>query len=123
MFPATSWLVYWKNWFKQRNGKLKEKCAAPVPDRIGIGYIDTSERIFDSVCIRTADRADHLSCFPRHFSFHFNAFISIAAILLGGVIRGVGGLILFLPFVALWKIVSAHIDRLEPLHKLPDTPH
>lgn len=47
-----------------------------------------------------------------------NTLVSIVAILLGGVIWGVSGMILFLPFVAILKIVSGHIEGLKPLHKL-----
>jgi len=45
-----------------------------------------------------------------------NAFVSITAILLGGLIWGFSGMILFLPFVAFLKIISGQIDSLKHIH-------
>lgn len=45
-------------------------------------------------------------------------FISIIAIILGGVIWGLSGMVLFLPFVAIAKIVFSHFDGLKTLNKL-----
>lgn len=47
-----------------------------------------------------------------------NMFISIIAIILGGVIWGLSGMVLFLPFVAITKIVFSHFDGLKALNKL-----
>lgn len=47
-----------------------------------------------------------------------NMFISIIVILLGGVIWGLSGMILFLPFVAIAKIIFSHFDALKPVNKL-----
>ncbi len=47
-----------------------------------------------------------------------NMLISIVAILFGGVLWGVSGMILFLPFVALLKIISSHIPELSALNTL-----
>jgi predicted PurR-regulated permease PerM len=52
-----------------------------------------------------------------------NAFASITAIFLGGLIWGFSGMILFLPFVAILKIISGHIDSLKPFHLLLKTPN
>lgn len=51
-----------------------------------------------------------------------NTLVSILAILLGGVIWGVSGMILFIPFTALLKIISGHIESLKPLHAFMDIP-
>lgn len=51
-----------------------------------------------------------------------NMLISIVSIFLGGVLWGVSGMILFLPFVALIKIISSHIEPLKPISKLLEIP-
>ncbi len=51
-----------------------------------------------------------------------NAFVSITAIFLGGLIWGFSGMILFLPFVAILKIISGHVDTLKPIHLFLKTP-
>jgi len=50
-----------------------------------------------------------------------NTLISLTAIFIGAVIWGISGMILFLPFVAMLKIISSHIDELKPLHNLLKT--
>jgi predicted PurR-regulated permease PerM len=47
-----------------------------------------------------------------------NMFVSIIAIILGGVLWGVSGMVLFLPFVAIAKIVFSHLEGLKPINKL-----
>jgi predicted PurR-regulated permease PerM len=47
-----------------------------------------------------------------------NMLVSICAIFLGGVLWGVSGMILFLPFVAMLRIISGHFEKLQPLFKL-----
>ena len=51
-----------------------------------------------------------------------NTLVSISAIFIGAVIWGISGMILFLPFVALLKIISSHFDELKPLHNLLKMP-
>lgn len=51
-----------------------------------------------------------------------NTLISIIAIVLGGVLWGVSGMILFLPFTAILKIISSHIEALKPFYKLLEIP-
>lgn len=51
-----------------------------------------------------------------------NALVSITSIFIGGIIWGVSGMILFLPFVALLKIISSHVEILKPFHKLLNIP-
>ncbi len=46
---------------------------------------------------------------------HINTLVTLIAIIAGGVIWGVEGMILFIPFLAILKIASAHIKTLEPL--------
>ena len=45
-----------------------------------------------------------------------NAFFSITAIILGGLIWGFLEMILFLPFVAFLKIISGHVHSLSHIH-------
>ena len=52
-----------------------------------------------------------------------NMFVSIVAIILGGVLWGVSGMVLFLPFIAILKIISEYIEGLSPVRKLLEIPH
>mgnify|MGYP003575319875 CR=1 FL=1 len=47
-----------------------------------------------------------------------NALISILIVLLGGMLWGVSGMFLSIPFVAVLKIIFDHIDELKPWGKL-----
>ena len=49
-----------------------------------------------------------------------NAFVAIISILLGGFIWGVGGILLALPFMAMFKVICDHLDPLKPLGALLD---
>ena len=51
-----------------------------------------------------------------------NTLASIISIFLGGVIWGVSGMVLFLPFIAMLKIISNHIDELMPLNAVLGIP-
>lgn len=51
-----------------------------------------------------------------------NTLISITSVFIGGVIWGIAGMVLFLPFAALLKIISGHIDVLKPINKLFEIP-
>jgi predicted PurR-regulated permease PerM len=51
-----------------------------------------------------------------------NTLVSIIAILLGGAIWGVSGMILFLPFLALFKLVSGKVKELQPFYHLLEIP-
>jgi predicted PurR-regulated permease PerM len=43
-----------------------------------------------------------------------NALISILVVIIGGSIWGVAGMFLFLPLIAILKIIFDHIDSLKP---------
>jgi predicted PurR-regulated permease PerM len=47
-------------------------------------------------------------------SVQLNALISIAAVLIGGALCGVGGMFLSLPFIAIFKVICDHVDNLKP---------
>jgi len=49
---------------------------------------------------------------------HLNTLVSIAAILLGALIWGVSGMVLFLPLFAVFKIFSEHFPNMQPWSKL-----
>lgn len=51
-----------------------------------------------------------------------NTLVSIIAILLGGAIWGVSGMILFLPFLALFKLISGKIKELHAFYNLLEIP-
>lgn len=44
-----------------------------------------------------------------------NTLASVVALFLGGVIWGVSGMVLFLPFVAILKLIADNVDEWEPL--------
>ena len=47
-------------------------------------------------------------------SVQLNALVSIAAVLVGGALCGVGGMFLSLPFMAIFKVICDHVDHLKP---------
>lgn len=49
---------------------------------------------------------------------HINTLAILIAIFLGGIIWGAAGMILFIPFVAILKLIADKIDALHPLGKL-----
>jgi predicted PurR-regulated permease PerM len=49
---------------------------------------------------------------------HVSTLAMLIAIILGGIIWGVAGMVLFIPFVAILKIVSDNIEELKPLNLL-----
>lgn len=51
-----------------------------------------------------------------------NTLVSIMVILLGGAIWGVSGMILFLPFLALFKLISGKVEGLKPFYNLLEIP-
>ena len=53
-------------------------------------------------------------------SVNINAFTAILSLFLGAAIWGLSGMILFLPFAAMLKVVCRHYDALEPLAVLMD---
>jgi predicted PurR-regulated permease PerM len=58
--------------------------------------------------------------FPKVVGIQLNVstWAMMVAILAGGIIWGVSGMILFIPFVAILKIIASHIKELEALHIL-----
>jgi len=53
-------------------------------------------------------------------SVNINAFTAIFSLFIGAAIWGLSGMILFLPFAAMLKVVCRHYDALEPLAVLMD---
>lgn len=60
--------------------------------------------------------------FPKVVGSQLNVstWATLVAIIAGGIIWGVSGMILFIPFAAIIKIVSDHIRELKPLNILLD---
>lgn len=50
-----------------------------------------------------------------------NALVAIVVIIAGGIIWGASGLILFLPFIAIIKLIADRVDELKPLSILLGT--
>jgi predicted PurR-regulated permease PerM len=46
---------------------------------------------------------------------NLSAFASILAILVGGLVWGVAGMVLFIPMVGILKIVCDHVEPLKPI--------
>lgn len=53
---------------------------------------------------------------------NINTFASIIIIIFGGLIWGVSGMLLFLPYAALFKLVSAKVEELKPFQILLEIP-
>jgi predicted PurR-regulated permease PerM len=53
-------------------------------------------------------------------SVNVNAFAAILSLFLGATIWGVAGMILFLPFTAMFKVICRHYHSLEPLGDMID---
>lgn len=49
---------------------------------------------------------------------HVSTLSMLVAAIIGGIIWGVAGMVLFIPFVAILKIISDHIDEWKPLNLL-----
>ena len=49
---------------------------------------------------------------------HVSTMAMLVAIIAGGIIWGVAGMILFIPFIAILKIVTDHVDDWKPLNVL-----
>jgi predicted PurR-regulated permease PerM len=49
---------------------------------------------------------------------HISTLAMLVAIIAGGIIWGVAGMVLFIPFVAILKIISDHIEGWEPINLL-----
>jgi len=49
---------------------------------------------------------------------HVSTMAILIAVIAGGIVWGVAGMILFIPFVAILKIISAHIAEWQPLNIL-----
>ena len=52
---------------------------------------------------------------------HVNALASILALIVGAMIWGIAGMILFLPFTAMLKVACEHFDNLKPIALLIGT--
>jgi predicted PurR-regulated permease PerM len=51
-------------------------------------------------------------------NLNINALVSLLALILGGLIWGVAGMILFLPFFSIFKVACDHYKELQPIGKL-----
>jgi predicted PurR-regulated permease PerM len=47
-----------------------------------------------------------------------STLVILVSIVLGGIIWGVAGMVLFIPFAAIAKIISDHIEELKPISLL-----
>jgi predicted PurR-regulated permease PerM len=47
-----------------------------------------------------------------------STFAMLVAILVGGIIWGAAGMVLFIPFVAIFKIISENVEEWKPVHML-----
>lgn len=55
-------------------------------------------------------------------SLHINALFSIIALIAGGLLWGIAGMILFLPFTAVFKVICSFYDNLKPVSELIGDP-
>ena len=47
-----------------------------------------------------------------------NTWSTLVAVIAGGIIWGVSGMVLFMPFIAVLKIISDHVEEWKPLNVL-----
>lgn len=51
-------------------------------------------------------------------NLNINALVSLLVLIMGGLIWGIAGMILFLPFIAIFKVACDHYKELQPIGKL-----
>ncbi len=90
---------------------------------ISVAYITKDSLLYPLGVIAVFSFVQYLEAnviFPSVVGKHLNVstWATLVAIILGGIIWGVSGMILFIPFVAILKIVAEHIPEWRALHVL-----
>lgn len=95
--------------------------SALIP--ITISWLDTGNIWYPVGIVAVFSVVQYLEAnviFPKVVGtqLHVSTLAMLVAIIAGGIIWGVAGMILFIPFVAILKIVSDHIEEWKPLSGL-----
>jgi predicted PurR-regulated permease PerM len=95
--------------------------SASIP--VGVAFITKDSVWYPAGVVLVFSFVQYLEAnviFPKVVGTQLNVstWAMLVAIVLGGLLWGVSGMVLFIPFVAILKIVSAHFEALAPLHLL-----
>jgi predicted PurR-regulated permease PerM len=95
--------------------------SASIP--VGVAFITKDSVWYPAGVVLVFSFVQYLEAnviFPKVVGTQLNVstWAMLIAIVLGGLLWGVSGMVLFIPFVAILKIVSAHFEALAPLHLL-----
>lgn len=90
---------------------------------ITVAWITTDSLVYPLAVVAVFSFVQYLEnsvIFPKIVGQQLNVstWAILVALLAGGIIWGVSGMVIFMPFVAILKIISGHIEEWEPLHIL-----
>ena len=90
---------------------------------ITVVWMDTGNVIYPLGVIALFTFVQYLEAniiFPKVVGTQLNVstFAILVAIIAGGIIWGMSGMVLFIPFAAILKIISDHIEEMKPLNIL-----
>lgn len=90
---------------------------------ITVVWMDTGNLFYPVAVVALFTFVQYLEAnviFPKVVGTQLNVstFVILVAIIAGGIIWGVSGMVLFIPFAAILKIISDHIEELKPLNIL-----
>ncbi len=90
---------------------------------ITVVWMDTGNVIYPIGVVALFTFVQYLEAnviFPKVVGTQLNVstFAILVAIIAGGIVWGVSGMVLFIPFAAILKIISDNIEELKPLNIL-----
>lgn len=90
---------------------------------ISVVWIDTGNVFYPLAVIAVFAIVQYIEAnviFPKVVGIQLNVstFAILVAVIAGGIVWGISGMILFIPFAAILKIVSGNIDELKPLNTI-----
>lgn len=90
---------------------------------ITVVWMDTGNLFYPVAVVALFTFVQYLEAniiFPKVVGTQLNVstFVILVAIIAGGIVWGVSGMVLFIPFAAILKIISGHIDEFKPLNIL-----
>jgi predicted PurR-regulated permease PerM len=90
---------------------------------ISVVWMDTGNIMYPIGVVGVFSLVQYLEAnviFPKVVGtqLHVGTFAILVSVVAGGIIWGVAGMVLFIPFAAILKIVSEHIEELKPLNIL-----
>lgn len=90
---------------------------------ITVVWMDTGNLFYPVAVVALFTFVQYLEAniiFPKVVGTQLNVstFVILVAIIAGGIVWGVSGMVLFIPFAAILKIISGHIEEFKPLNIL-----